>query len=79
MARDYHEEAREIARRLLRDGLAEEAATLVEAIEGGATGTEILVALRWHLGRILEAHPTLAPETRRRMRDLRRAIDAALG
>jgi len=79
MARDYYEEAREIAVRLEQDGLKTEAKFLVDAIEGGATATEILMALRWHLERIEGSNPATSLETRRRIRDLSKALNTALG
>jgi hypothetical protein len=79
MTRDYYQEAREIALRLERDGGKADAESLVDAIESGATGTEILMALRWHLDRIEASNPATSPETLLRIRALRKAINAALG
>jgi hypothetical protein len=79
MAIDYYEEAREISLRLEQDGLTSEAVSLVHAVEDGATGTEILMALRWHLRRIEGSNRTTNLETRRRIRCLSEAIDTALG
>lgn len=79
MARDYYKDAREIAARLVQDGLSEEARSLLDAIEGGATATEILMALRWHLEHIDRSDPATSQETRRRIRDLSKALHTALG
>ena len=79
MTRDYHREARDIAARLEQEGLTAEAASLVDAIEGGSTGTEILMALRWHLDRIDKSGAVKDPETRRLIVDLGQAIGSALG
>lgn len=76
---DYYTEAREIALCLERDGMNAEAKSLVEAIECGATGTEILMALRWSLDLIEASNPSTSLQTRRRIRDLSKAISAALG
>lgn len=79
MTRDYHREARDIASRLEQEGLKAESASLVEAIEGGSTGTEILMALRWHLDRVDKGGAVKDPETRRLVVDLSQAIGSALG
>lgn len=79
MTRDYYAEAREIARCLEQDGLTAEALAVVDAIESGSTGTEILMALQWHLQRIEGSNPATSLQTRRRIRDLSAAIGAALG
>ena len=79
MTRDYYADARDIATLLQQAGLVSEAATLVDAIEGGSTGTEILMALRWHLDRIEKVASVIDAQTRRRMVDLSQAISMALG
>ena len=78
MARDYYAEAKELAVLLEREGLAEEARSLVHAIADGSTATEILMAIRWHLERIDTPKFKLAPQTRARVRELRQAIAVAL-
>lgn len=50
---DHYAAARELILHLELDGHATEAATLNAAMEGGATGTEILMALRFHLAEII--------------------------
>ena len=79
MAIDYYAEAGEIARCLERDGLARDAQNLRDAISDGSTGTEILMALRWHLQRIDKARPATSPETLGQIRSLAAAIGAVLG
>jgi hypothetical protein len=79
MTRDYYAEARDIARSLEQNGLTAEARALVDAIDAGSTGTEILMALRWRLQRIDESNPKTSLQTRHRIRDLCAAIDIALG
>ena len=78
MARDYYAEAREIARSLEQDGLTAEARALVDAVDTGSTGTEILMALRWHLQRIDESNPKTSLQTKHRIRELRSAIHEVL-
>lgn len=79
MTRDYHAEGRDIAARLRQQGLTAEAQSLVDAIEGGSTGTEILMALRWHLDRIEKGGAVKDTDTQRLMTDLSGAISSALG
>jgi uncharacterized protein with GYD domain len=78
MTRDYYTEAYDIVRCLEQDDLNSEAAALVNAIESGSTGTEILMALRWELQRIDESNLALSSHTRRRILDLGSAIAVAL-
>lgn len=52
MIANVYAEAREIGRCLAADGLTNEAASLIDSIEAGSTGTEILMALSWNLHRI---------------------------
>ena len=79
MTRDYYAEARDIAQSLDNGGLSEDARGLRDAIAAGATGTEILMALRWHLQRIANATLSLDFATREKIRDLTEAISSALG
>lgn len=50
---DHYAAARTLISHLEHAGLASEAAALVAAMEDGATGTEIFMALRFHLSEIL--------------------------
>lgn len=79
MARDYYDEALDIARSLEDEGLSAEAQTLREAIDRGSTGTEILMALRFRLKHIYEAGLLRGGKTKDQIRDLAAAISAALG
>jgi hypothetical protein len=78
MARDYYAEAKEVAAILEREGLPEEAESLVRAISDGSTGTEILMALRWHRVQMDTSKFKLTAQTRSRVRELRQAIAGAL-
>jgi len=60
---DYYLEARDLISRLKSEGDDESASKLRSAMEGGATGTEILMALRFHLAEIIKNIP-LRDETR---------------
>ena len=76
-ATDYHEEARNVALELKSMGLDAEASALVDAIEPGSTGTEILMASRWHLERIDTS--AFSSQLGHRVDGLREAIETALG
>jgi len=75
---DYYAAARKLISRLESAGHATEAASLNAAIEEGATGTEILMALRFHVADILERIP-LTGDARalasRLLAELRDALD----
>jgi hypothetical protein len=79
MTIDYYAEARELATRIQREGLAAEAQALIDAMDAGSTATEILMALRWHLTEIDQANNISNLDTRRRIRDLLQGVHAALG
>lgn len=51
---DPYSEADELIASLRRAGFRAEADTLREAIDSGSTGTEIFMALRWHLEGLLK-------------------------
>lgn len=52
MVVDSFKKSRELATELQHRGLAAEGQTLLDAIDGGSTGTEIQMAVRFHLRRI---------------------------
>lgn len=54
---NYYEEADRLISSLEGEGYDLYAATLRSAIEGGATGTEILMALRFHITEIVKRIP----------------------
>lgn len=70
MTIDYYAEAREVARYLDEGGHATEARSVIESIETGATGTEILMALRWNLEQLERANLSLSHDIRSRIRNL---------
>lgn len=49
---DFYAEARKLAKEL-QELQIKEGDDMVEVIEAGSTGTEILMGLRWHLNRTL--------------------------
>lgn len=54
---DHYAAARELISRLGQAGYATEAAALKAAMDQGATGTEIFMALRFHLAEIIGRVP----------------------
>ena len=52
---DHYAEAQELIDMLRRDELNDSADTLLKAMEEGATGTEIFMALRWSIKELIEA------------------------
>lgn len=52
---DHHAEAQELAAMLRKESLGNYADALVTAIQEGATGTEIFMALRWNIKNIIDA------------------------
>ena len=76
---DYYQEARRIAEQLKCEQSPKDAQALQDAIDAGSTGSEILMALRWHLLRMDSENSSVSPETARRIRELAVAISAALG
>jgi hypothetical protein len=78
MSHDHYAVAREIAGKLATEGFPERSQRILNAIAAGSTGTEILMALRWHLREMLRADPGISPETRQRMSELLLQIDASL-
>jgi hypothetical protein len=65
---DYIAEAYAIRDALTDEYLARWRSRITDAIEAGATGTEILMALRWNLGQLLEAQPELPSVVAMRIR-----------
>jgi hypothetical protein len=55
MATDYYAESRRLADDLRAEGLGDCADALLDAIESGSTGTEILMAIKWNLDRLIAA------------------------
>lgn len=78
MACDYYGAARRLTGLLRNEGFGEVARALDDAIKAGFTATEILMALRWHIDRFLDANPGCSKALTRAARDLRNRIDRAL-
>ena len=51
---DHYKEAEHLASLLVQDGAKEYSALLLNAMNEGCTGSEICMALRWHVNNILK-------------------------
>jgi hypothetical protein len=78
MAIDYYAEAREIIDALRSEDLVSEAEDLREVMEAGATATEILMGVRWHLEQIDRANKTSNVVTKRKIRNLVQELNRVL-
>lgn len=74
---DHYKEADELIEELRKFGFDEAADGLREAIDGGSTGTEIFMALRWKLGKLLE-QSKLPELLQARAKRLRKELDVQL-
>ena len=72
---DYYSEARRLGELLKSEGLLAESAKIDEVIEQGATGTEIMMGIRFHLE---QAVPKASPATRAEIGALLSTITSAL-
>ena len=77
MAHDLISDARRLAQALDSDGLTGRSRGIEDVIAGGATGSEILMGLRWHVREVLDADRASAA-TRRQAELLLRQISRAL-
>jgi hypothetical protein len=76
---DTAAEAEELQRRLVGEGHAAWAARLSDTIAAGSTGTEIVMGLRWQLGKLFQDRTIqLSPETRKLVAELTRHLNEAL-
>lgn len=76
-ARDYYAEARALAAALAQLDQDSDTDQIHNAIAGGSTGTEILMALRTTLSQLL-GNPALPNAIHNQARDLRDATNQAL-
>ncbi len=77
-ARDYYEEAHQLARRLADEGLEDWARRIEEAIAGGFTATEILMALRWQSQQLQGSGLLLSGEVKRQLDRFLTGLEEAL-
>lgn len=75
---DYLKEAGTLIDILRKDGRAEDARALQEAIDEGSTGTEIVMALRWHLDKLLKQPSGLTSLLQQRSRRLLEQLEKIL-
>ena len=52
---DHYAKAQELADLLYQEGLSDYADLLINSMQEGATGTEIFMALRWNVKKIIDA------------------------
>lgn len=78
MGRDYYAETRDLAAKLAERGLGSWSQLLTDAMAAGATGTEIVMALRWTLAQMLETEPALPDDLREQATDLQARLDKLL-
>jgi len=78
MARDYPAEALEIARALDGIGRSADASAVREAVHAASTGTEMLMAISWHMKQLVGTGGPMPPSLEAKARELAEAIDAAL-
>lgn len=78
MARDHYAEARALAAKLAEQGYGIWSEQLTEKIAAGATGTEIVMGLRWVLAQLLQNEDELPANLREEARGLHRGLDRLL-
>jgi hypothetical protein len=74
---DHCMEAKELASLLTKEGIGEYSDKLVDSIEQGSTGTEILMALKWHIERILVLD-SISDMSKQKAKRLLRELDKSL-
>ncbi|HEU0213517.1 MAG TPA: hypothetical protein VFR13_05480 [Jiangellaceae bacterium] len=78
MARDYYAETRDLTAKLTWHGLGSWSQRLTDEMAAGATGTEIVMGLRWTLAQMLETEPALQDDIREQAMYLHAGLDALL-
>ncbi len=78
MGSDYLKGAEELIARLQNQGEESEASALREALEAGATGTEIAMALRFRGRSLLDRRQDLDELTRQQLAGFLRDLDEVL-
>jgi hypothetical protein len=78
MARDYFAEAKALATKLATEGYGTWSQQLTDKIDEGATGTEIVMGLRWVLAQLLQKEQGLSADLRAEAHGLQRALDRLL-
>jgi len=75
---DYYGKGEAVAQRLEIEGLDQYAKGIRDAIRGGSTATEILVALRWQLRKVLDCGEKLGDQEMIMVKELVEKIDDIL-
>ena len=75
---DHYRVAEEIADDLVSEGFDDWAHRIRDAIRGGSTGTEILMAIRWTFGELKTQRIRVSKPVQRRIADLVARLDEAL-
>ena len=75
---DYYARARSIAYTLEQEGFGSEAENVITAISYGTSGTELLMALRWHLRRVASSQSAIEPCTVAQINELCADLDMVL-
>jgi hypothetical protein len=78
LARDYYAETRALAAKLTDQGYAGWSEQLTDEIAAGATGTEIVMGLRWVLAQLLQNEDGLPADLRLEARGLHQGLDRLL-
>lgn len=52
---DHYEEASKLAKDLRKENMGDFADAIVDSMECGATGTEIFMALRWNIEKVIKS------------------------
>jgi hypothetical protein len=79
MNRDWINEARAIADELKITGFEKESCRILDAIDSGSTGGEILMALRWNLEEILKSSSLFDFGLRGQIEEISKGITTLLG
>jgi len=77
MSYDHYQETEELISMLGNAGLKQYGESLQRAMDEGATGTEIFMALRWHIDQLL-AEPSMDDVIKAKAKRLLNELDKAL-
>lgn len=75
---DYYEKVHEISAVLAKENLPDWSEKIETAIISGSTGTEILMAVKWHLEQLKKSKVCLSPKTKLLIVELIKRIRKAL-
>lgn len=78
MNRDWVQDSKLVAEKLQLAGFADAQKKLIESIEAGSTGGEILMALRWNFQEILKNSSTIKNELKKTIIEIIEGITLTL-